>query len=130
MEDLDILENEIKDPYAEKDTLDPKSLLDEMDSFPQTFRELDDMRVKLSTSSDVSFVQMQLNTRGADSQLVGNFHSFTLEVQEADDRYEEITDTSQQVRLLTGQAARDAMFNALKASTFFSFDDYTGTSAP
>ena len=128
--DLDILENEIKDPYAEKDTLDPKSLLDEMDSFPQTFRELDDMRVKLSTSSDVSFVQMQLNTRGADSQLVGNFHSFTLEVQEADDRYEEITDTSQQVRLLTGQAARDAMFNALKASTFFSFDDYTGTSAP
>ena len=128
--DLDILENEIKDPYAEKDTLDPKSLLDEMDSFPQTFRELDDIRVKLSTSSDVSFVQMQLNTRGADSQLVGNFHSFTLEVQETDDRYEEITDTSEQVRLLTGQAARDAMFNALKASTFFSFDDYTGTSAP
>ena len=128
--DLDILENEIKDPYAEKDTLNPKSLLDEMDSFPQAFRELDDMRVKLSTSSDVSFVNIQLLTRGADSQIVGNFHAFTLNVQETDDIYEELTDTNVQVRQLTGQAAREAMFNALKASTFFSFDDYTGTSAP
>ena len=128
--DLDILENEIKDPYAEKDTLNPKPLLDEMDSFPQAFRELDDMRVKLSTSSDVSFVNIQLLSRGADSQIVGNFHAFTLNVQETDDIYEEITDTNVQVRQLTGQAAREAIFNALKASTFFSFDDYTGTSAP
>ncbi len=129
--DLDILENEIKDPYEEKDTLDPKPLLDEMDSFPQTFRELDEMRVKLSTSTDISNVQIQLLTRGADSQYVGNYHNFQLNVQESNDTYEERTDTNELVgSQLTGQAARDAMFNAFKESTFFSFDDYAGTSAP
>ena len=84
----------------------------------------------MSTSSDVSFVNIQLLSRGADSQRVGNLHAFSLNVQETDDNYEELTDTNVQVRQLTGQAAREAMFNALKASTFFSFDDYTGTSAP
>tara|TARA_B100001287_G_C22370167_1_gene383905 strand:- start:24 stop:581 length:558 start_codon:yes stop_codon:yes gene_type:complete len=129
--DLDILENEIKDPYEEKDTLDPKPLLDEMDSFPQAFRELDEMRVKLSTSTDISNVQIQLLTRGSDSQYVGNTHNFQLDVQESNDTYEERTDTNELVgSILTGQAARDAMFNAFKESTFFSFDDYAGTSAP
>ena len=102
-----------------------------MDSFPQTFRELDEMRVKLSTSTDISNVQIQLLTRGADSQYVGNYHNFQLNVQESNDTYEERTDTNELVgSQLTGQAARDAMFNAFKESTFFSFDDYAGTSAP
>ena len=100
-------------------------------SFPQAFRELDEMRVKLSTSTDISNVQIQLLTRGADSQYVGNTHNFQLNVQESNDTYEERTDTNELVgSQLTGQAARDAMFNAFKESTFFSFDDYAGTSAP
>ena len=91
-----------------------------MDSFPQAFRELDEMRVKLSTSTDISNVQIQLLTRGADSQYVANTHNFQLNVQESNDTYEERTDTNELVgSQLTGQAARDAMFNAFKESTFF-----------
>lgn len=129
--DLDFIDNQIKDPYAEKDTLDPKPLLDEMDSFPQSFRELGNMRVKLSNSTTTSNVSIQLLTRGADREYVGNAYDFILFSQESDDTYQEYSVTREKVGSeLKGQAARDAMFNALKASTFFSIDDYVGTSAP
>ena len=129
--DLDILSNEINDPYAERETLDVKPLLDEIDSFPWTFRELGEMRIKLSTSSDSDTIYYQLHGRGADSQYVGNMHDFHLFKQESDDTYQEWTDAREKVgQELKGQDARNAFFNAMKASTYFSFDDIAGTSAP
>ena len=129
--DLDIVSNEIKDPYAERDTLDVKPLLDEIDTFPWTFRELGEMRTKLSTSSVSDTFFYQLHGRGADGQYVGNTHDFQLYKQESDDTYQEWTDTRDKVgEELKGQDARNAFFNAMKASTYFSFDDIAGTSAP
>ena len=46
------------------------------------------------------------------------------------DEYYEITTDFEQVNKLTGQAARDAFFNALKASTSFSSSVWAGESAP
>lgn len=129
--DLDILSNHIKDPYAERDTLDVKPLLDEIDSFPWTFRELGEMRTKLSTSSYSNDIFYQLHGRGADGQYVGNTHDFHLYKQESDDTYQEWTDAREKVgQELKGQDARNAFFNALKATTYFSFDDIAGTAAP
>ena len=127
---LDILENQIGDPYENKDTLDPKPLLDELVSFPQTFKQLDEMRAKLSTSADVSNVLIQFYTRDADRQVVGNSFQFTLNAEGSDDLFQERRANGTIVSAVTGQAARDAMFNLLKESEFFNFDDYVGTSAP
>ena len=127
---LDILENQIGDPLENKDTLDPKPLMDELVSFPQTFKQLDEMRAKLSTSADVSDVLIQFYTRGSDFQVVGNSFQFTLNAEESDDLFQERRTNGTIVRGVTGQAARDAMFNLLKESEFFNFADYVGTSAP
>ena len=127
---LDILENQIGDPLENKDTLDPKPLMDELVSFPQTFKQLDEMRAKLSTSADVSNVLIQFYTRGSNRQIVGNSFQFTLNAEESDDLFQERRANGSIVSGVTGQAARDAMFNLLKESEFFNFDDYVGTSAP
>ena len=89
------------------------------------------MRIKLSTSSDSDTIFYQLHGRGADGQYVGNMHDFQLYKQESDDTYQERTDAREKVgQELKGQDARNAFFNAMKTSTYFSFDDIAGTSAP
>ena len=88
------------------------------------------MRAKLSTSADVSNVLIQFYTRDTDRQVVGNSFQFTLNAEGSDDLFQERRADGTIVSGVTGQAARDAMFNLLKESEFFNFDDYVGTSAP
>ena len=129
------LENKIEDPYDNRDNLESlvPAYLDELTSIPMKFSQYQEIKNFLLGKNPSQRATFHLGNRdeNAGSFPFKNTNWFEMDPSDtSNDKYFETTPENSTVNELTGQAARDAFFNALKASSSFDSSAWAGESAP
>ena len=130
------LENKIQNPYDNRDQLESlvPAYLDELTAIPFKFSQYQEIKNFLLSKNPTQKATFYLQNRDGDisgSPMYKNVPFFIMNPSDtSQDEYKELTSENATVNELTGQAARDAFFNALKASTSFSSSTWAGDSAP
>lgn len=130
------LENKIQNPFDNRDELESlvPAYLDELTAIPFKFSKLQEIRNFLLSKNPTQTARFILGNRdeNAGNMPFKNSNWFVMDPSNSsnDQYWEAPPDSSGDVNQLTGQAARDAFFNALKASTSFSSSTWAGDSAP
>ena len=129
------LENKIQNPYDNRDQLESlvPAYLDELTAIPFKFSQYQEIKNYLLSKNPNQKATFYLQNRDSDigGRAYKNVPYFLMNPSDtSQDEYYEITTDFEQVNKLTGQAARDAFFNALKASISFSSSVWAGESAP
>ncbi len=138
------IENKIIDPFTNRENLDPKPFLDEIDAMPKTFAQLNEIREMTQewTIPDeqphretVNFnFTKQSNEVGSFSALTSNIFHFRMHWHDPEkDEYHEINKDNNNViesSIKYGQEARTAFFNVLKSSEQLYINELAGSVAP
>ena len=130
------LENKIQNPYDNRDQLESlvPAYLDELTAIPFKFSQYQEIKNFLLSKNPTQKATFYLQNRDggiSGSPMYKNVPFFIMNPSDtSQDEYKELTSENATVNELTGQAARDAFFNALKASTSFSSSTWAGDSAP
>ena len=122
-----IFDNKIQNPYDNRDQLEDLVIpyLDELSQIPSKFSQYDEIKTYLLSKNPNQQAEFLLNNDDSSKP------DYTFIMNPSDttkDSYRKQENNEQ--TLLEGQAARDAFFDALKASTNFSSSPWVGDSAP
>ena len=108
--------------------------LDELTAIPFKFSQYQEIKNFLLSKNPTQKATFYLQNRDGNisgSPMYKNVPFFIMNPSDtSQDEYKEVTPENVTVNELTGQAARDAFFNALQASTSFSSSTWAGDSAP
>ena len=120
-------DNKIQNPYDNRDQLEDLVIpyLDELSQIPSKFSQYDEIKTYLLSKNPNQQAEFLLNNDDSSKP----YYTFILNPSDTTkDSYRRMEGNEQ--TLLEGQAARDAFFDALKASTNFSSSAWAGDSAP
>ena len=138
------IENKIIDPFTNRENLDPKPFLDEIDAMPKTFAQLNEIREMTQEwtipeeqphRETVNFnFTKQSNEVGSFSALTSNIFHFRMHWHDPEkDEFHEINKDNNNViesSIKFGQEARTAFFDVLKSSEQLYINELAGSVAP
>ena len=138
------IENKIIDPFTNRENLDPKPFLDEIDAMPKTFAQLNEIREMTQEwtipeeqphRETVNFnFTKQSNEVGSFSALTSNIFHFRMHWHDPEkDEFHEINKDNNNViesSIKYGQEARTAFFDVLKSSEQLYINELAGSVAP